>query len=184
MRAALLRLFKALTIFSFIAAQDVKAENWVHEVKGGLLAHDVPGLWSGFRVENDAVAINLEAILSPALPLLGGTIRPAVGGSVATQGGTSDGYVDARWQLETAQGLFYGVGLGAAIHDGATDLKYVNQSEKALGSRVLFHIPAEIGYRIDNHNSLSVYFEHMSNANTANYNEGLDRMGMRYGYRF
>ena len=36
------------------------AEGLVHELKFGVLAHDVPDLWSGFRTENDAVAINVE----------------------------------------------------------------------------------------------------------------------------
>jgi hypothetical protein len=31
---------------------------------------------------------------------------------------------------------------------------------------------------------VSVYFEHTSNANLARYNEGLDAIGVRYGYRF
>lgn len=167
-----------------LAAPVTYAGDWLHEVKIGVLGHDVPDLWSGFRVENDAVAINLEASLSPSLPFFWGKIRPAIGGSIATQGGTSDAYIDARWEIETPSRIFFGLGLGAAIHDGAIELKSADQTEKALGSRVLFHIPAEIGYRLDDHNSLSVYFEHMSNANTADYNEGLDRLGVRYGYRF
>jgi hypothetical protein len=43
---------------------------------------------------------------------------------------------------------------------------------KALGSRVLFHIPIEIGYRFGVHSSLSVYFEHTSNAFIVEPNEG------------
>jgi hypothetical protein len=31
---------------------------------------------------------------------------------------------------------------------------------------------------------VSVYFEHTSNAYTEKFNEGLDRIGVRYGYRF
>ena len=49
---------------------------------------------------------------------------------------------------------------------------------------MLFHIPAELGYRFDGNNSVSVYFEHMSNADTQDNNQGLDRLGVRYGYRF
>ena len=160
------------------------AEGLIRELRGGVLAHDVPDLWSGFRTEKDAVAINIEAILSPALPLFGGTIRPAIGASIATNGGTSNAYLDARWEFETPTGIFFSVGLGATIHNGETDLLAVNQSAKALGSHLLFHIPAEIGYRFDRHNSLSVYFEHMSNGYTQDQNEGLDRLGVRYGYRF
>ena len=69
------------------------------------------------------------------------------------------------------------------MHDGAIGPE-VGRDKKWLGSSLLFHIPAEIGYRFDSHNSLSVYFEHTSNAYTQDYNEGMDRLGVRYGYRF
>ena len=154
----------------------------VDEIKIGVLYHDVDGLWSGFRLEDEPVDINIEALFSPSLPFLFGTIRPAVGASINTGGATSHAYIDARWQVETPSGVFFGIGLGAAVHDG--ELDPVDPDRKALGSRVLFHIPAEIGVRLDAHNSLSVYFEHTSNAGLADFNEGLDRLGIRYGYRF
>jgi hypothetical protein len=174
----------ALFAFGTAAAATAQADGAVYEIRGGILAHDVPALWSGFRTEEDAVALNLEAIFPSSVSLLGGTIRPAVGASVATGGGTSNAYADLRWMFEAPGGLFFAVGIGATVHDGKTGLVAPNQTDKALGSRVLFHVPAEIGYRFDTHNSLSVYFEHMSNANTAGSNEGLDRLGVRYGYRF
>jgi hypothetical protein len=111
-----------------------------------------------------------------------GHLRPAVGASINTDGGTSKAYIDARWQVEMPSGIFFGLGLGVAIHDGESDS--VDPTKKALGSRVLFHIPAEIGWRWDGHNSLSVYFEHISNGYTQNSNEGLDSIGARYGYKF
>lgn len=154
----------------------------ISELKVGALWHDPGDLWSGFRREPESVDINVEALLAPSMPFLWGSIRPAVGGSINTDGGTSKAYVDARWQLETPSGIFFGLGLGAAIHDGNIDP--IDSSKKALGSRVLFHIPAEIGWRFDAHNSVSVYFEHISNGYTQRYNEGLDSLGMRYGYRF
>jgi lipid A 3-O-deacylase len=46
------------------------------------------------------------------------------------------------------------------------------------------HIPFELGYRFDERQSMSVYFEHMSNGNLADHNETLDSIGIRYGYRF
>ena len=158
------------------------ADGLVSELRFGVLAHDVPDLWSGFSLEPAEVAINGEVILSPAFAFLGGTIRPAIGGSIAAGSGTSSGYIDARWQIEAPSGLFFGVGIGTAVHNGHLGID--DPERKALGSRVLFHIPVEIGLRIDAHNSISAYFEHMSNANTASYNEGLDRIGVRYGYRF
>jgi len=151
------------------------------EFRGGVLAHDVPGLWSGFRLEG-GVDINAELLFGHGLPFLGGTIRPAVGGSVNTEGYTSKAYVDARWEIEGPSGIFFGIGLGGAVHDGLLDP--TDPNKKALGSRFLFHIPIEIGLRLDERRSISVYFEHMSNGFLADSNEGLDSIGVRYGYKF
>ena len=150
------------------------------EIRGGVLAHDVPGLWSGFRLES-GVDINAE-LLGPGVAFLGGTLRPAIGGSVNTAGYTSKAYLDARWEIDLRYGVFFGLGLGAAIHDG--NLDPTEPDRKALGSRVLFHIPFELGYRFDERQSISVYFEHMSNGSLADHNEALDSIGIRYGYRF
>jgi lipid A 3-O-deacylase len=159
-----------------------RAAGLVDEVKIGVLDHDVPDLWSGFRAEPNSVDMNVEALLSPKVSFAGGTLQPAIGASINTVGATSMGYLDARWQYETSFGVFFGLGVGAAVHDGQLQLE--DWDRKALGSRVLFHFPAEIGYRFDNHNSVSAYFEHTSNGFTAFPNEGMDRLGIRYGYRF
>jgi hypothetical protein len=163
-----------------LAAQEAHAPRQL-EFRGGVLAHDVPGLWSGFSLES-GVDINAELLFGAGLPVLGGTVRPAAGASVNTAGDTSRAYIDARWELATPSGIFLGLGLGAAVHDGLLDP--TDPGRKALGSRVLFHIPIEIGLRLDRHNSVSLYFEHVSNAFLAESNEGLDSIGVRYGYRF
>ena len=155
---------------------------FIDEFKIGVLAHDVPDLWSGFRPNRVRLTSTSKPYCLPSVAFLGGTIRPAIGGSISTVGATSDAYIDARWQYETPTGIFFGLGLGAAVHNGQLQLE--DWDRKALGSRVLFHIPAEVGYRFDDHNSLSAYFEHMSNAYTVSPNEGMDRLGIRYGYRF
>lgn len=169
-----------MLVASAVAAS--AADSLIYELKVGALDHDVPNLWSRFRRETDSLDINVEAQLSPAMNAFFGTIRPAVGGSINTSGQTSMGYIDARYTYEAPSGLFYAIGLGAAVHDGKLDL--TNANSKALGARVLFHIPLEFGYRVDTHNSVSAYFEHMSNGYTQRHNEGMDRLGVRYGYRF
>lgn len=174
----------ALLCGSAIAAVPTpsSAQSLFEELRIGALYHDPPDLWSGFRMEKEGVDINLEALLRPSIPFLLGQIQPAVGGTISTRGDTSHAYIDARWQIELRGGIFFGIGTGAAIHDG-----HVNPdswTNKALGSRVLFHVPAEVGWRLDQHNSISFYFEHTSNAWLAKYNEGMDRLGVRYGYRF
>ncbi len=159
-----------------------KAQSFgIHDIKAGLLLHDVPDLWSGFNLENRYVDVNAEVSFT-GMPFLGGTLHPVLGASVNTRDDTSHGYADVRWQFELPLNLFIATGLGVAVHDGTIDPTEADR--KALGSRALFHIPFEIGYRLDRHNSVSLFFEHTSNAGLADYNEGLDRLGFRYGYRF
>lgn len=166
-----------------LAPLPAAAQSLIEELKLGVLYHDASHMWSGFRLEQESVDINIEALLRPSFPgLFFGTIRPVIGGTISTVGATSHAYADLRWQTELGAGFFLGVGLGAAVHDG--HLLPDSWQHKALGSRVLFHIPAELGYRIDLRNSISLYFEHTSNAWLARYNEGLDRIGVRYGYKF
>jgi lipid A 3-O-deacylase len=176
------RLVLGFALCAIGSAAPARAGDLVSELKLGVLAHDVPDLWSGFQREEGTADINIEALLSPSAAFFGGTLRPAVGASINTGGQTSHAYIDARWQYETPGGAFLGLGVGAAIHDGNLDAS--DPDRKALGSTLLFHIPAELGYRLDDHNSFSLYFEHISNAYTQDENEGLDRLGVRYGYRF
>lgn len=153
-------------------------ESLVYELRGGVLAHDVH-LWAARGVE-DGATFNGELVLSPSLELLGGKIRPAVGASVTTQGGTSYAYADAKWEW-AGPVFFVGLGLGGAVHNGS---HYGSPDEKALGSRVLFHVPAEIGWQFTDRNRISLYFEHVSNAFTSDVNEGLDNIGVRLAHRF
>lgn len=162
------------------AAENGSGPLSLYELKGGVLAHDTDPQ-QGDRLEN-GVDLNLEAIFTPSLPLLGGAIRPALGASANTAGDTSQIYLDARWEYEFEAGAYVGLGLGAAVHDGETGNP--GPDERALGSPVLFHIPVEVGYRFDGHHGASLYFDHISNANLADHNEGLNTLGIRYGYRF
>lgn len=172
----------AMSILFAVVPTVVAAEGLVHELAVGALAHDVPDLWSGFRREPNSVDINIEAKLSPAMALFFGTLRPAVGATINASGATSHAYIDARLEYELTKNIYFGFGVGAAVHDGETGRD--DPDRKALGSRLLFHIPFELGYRLDAHNSISAYFEHTSNAYTQPFNEGMDRLGLRYGYRF
>lgn len=163
------------------AAADPPSDGIFHEAKIGLLHHDTGGLWSGFRRE-DGLDISLELQFSPHWEVLGGRLRPALGATINTAGDTSKAYLDARWQYDFEAGPFVAVGLGAAVHNG--DLAPRSADRKALGSRVLFHIPLEAGFRFAGRHSVSVYFDHVSNAFLAEFNEGQDTIGVRYGIRF
>ena len=184
MRQLLLRgtTLLAIAILVALMPDPLHAEGLIQELKIGGLYHDVPDLWSGFQLETRSLDVNVEALFGPHVQLPWGTIRPAAGVTVNTAGATSKAYLDARWVLEGSSGLFLALGIGAAVHDGM--LAPTDADRKALGSRLLFHFPAEVGWRFDDHNSVSIYFEHVSNGYTQDYNEGLDSLGARYGYRF
>jgi lipid A 3-O-deacylase len=130
----------------------------------------------------EGFGVETSIIFSPSIPFLGGTVGPAVGGTINTVGATNHAY---RCSM--------------AIRDGERHILWARcrwgypqwatavrgpEPQGAWLARVLFHIPIEIGYRFDAHNSLSAYFEHTSNAFIVEPNEGLDRLGVRYGYRF
>ncbi len=170
-----------LGLAALLAAAPASADGALYEVKAGVLAHDVDGLWSGTSRES-GIDGNLEVTFAPSLPLLGGAVRPALGVSVNSAGDTSKVYGDARWEIDLGETLWFATGIGAAVHNG--ERERVRNDKKALGSQLLFHFPIELGLRLDAHNSVSLFFDHVSNAWLASPNEGMDTLGVRYGYRF
>jgi len=151
----------------------------LYEIRGGVLAHDLH-IVAANHVE-PGVSLNVEAAFAPSFALLGGAIRPVLGGTVTTDGGTSWGYLDARWEWAGSL-FFFGFGVGAAIHDAP--LSYDENGRKALGSRVLFHLPLEVGLQITPQNRISVFYEHASNGFLASPNPGMDNLGVRLAHRF
>ena len=77
-------------------------------------------MWNGFHKEPYNVDLNREAMFGPSIKLWGGSIRPALGTTINFDGYTSKAYLDARWQWERANNMFYAVGLGIAVHNGET----------------------------------------------------------------
>jgi hypothetical protein len=161
---------------------DKNGAGWLHEIRAGVLAHDVDNLWSQTSKE-DGFDLNGEIIFSrPSLPLLSGNVRPNLGLTVNTQGYTSKLYGGILWELQTKSGIFFDLGIGLAVHNGELDTN--EEDKKSLGSRILFRIPIELGYTFNRHHRISVLFDHVSNAYLATPNEGLDTVGLRYGYQF
>lgn len=154
----------------------------VHELRLGILDHDVDGLWSHAKREG-GYDMNAEVILTPSWHLWGGTVRPNLGFSVNDRGLTGKVYAGALWRHPLYQRFFLELGLGLAVHNGVTDDASL-PDRKQLGTRVLFRVPIEAGFIWRGHHSLSVMFDHVSNAYFANPNQGMDTVGLRYGYRF
>ncbi len=169
---------------SAVAQPEQKAPAGViQEIKLGLMDHDTGGLWSGARREERAIDFNMEVILAPGISFARGFIRPAVGATVNMRGDTSKLYFYARWQAPLGQRFFVATGVGGALHTGHKTAPR-DARAKALGAGMLFHLPLEIGWRIGERASLSISFDHISNGYLAEPNEGLDTLGLRWGWRF
>ncbi|WP_135075352.1 acyloxyacyl hydrolase [Terasakiella sp. SH-1] len=175
------RILFALSALLFIGTNNPAQADMIKEVKLGLLDHDTDNLWSGFNREG-GLDINGEVILNHDLNFWGGTMSPAIGLSVNSQGDTSKAYLDARWQKEFADDFYFALGVGGAVHNG--NKKLTNVKRKALGSKVLFHFPIELGYHITETTNVSLFFDHVSNAWLASPNEGMDTLGIRIGFKF
>lgn len=174
----------ALTLACFFGASlavPAQAQDLVHEVKVGVLQHDTDGLWSGYKRES-GFDVNAEVILKSHMDLWGGVVRPAFGASVNSAGDTSKVYGAARWETDVFDNGFLALGLGGAVHNGHT--KLTRSDRKGLGSKVLLYFPIELGYRINQHHNISLFFDHVSNAWLASPNEGMDTLGVRMGYTF
>ncbi len=163
----------------------------ISELRVGVLAHDV--VFPSFRhviAPNPfrrhferGVNLNGEiAFVSPGFLHAIGSPRPRLGGSLNTDGYTSNAYVDLDWRYQFAAGPFFEGFLGVAVHDGR--LRDANPEFVELGTRFLFHIGLEAGFRVYRRHGLSLFWEHMSNGALASKNQGMDTTGIRYGYRF
>lgn len=153
----------------------------VHSLAGGVLAHD-RGAFS--TNDEDGVDINLEIqFTEPGWQWWRfiGSPRPRLGGNINTSGETNLAYAGLYWDYYLLDDVFVAGGFGGAVHDGETDDA---PGEKELGSRVLFHLAAEVGWRFADRHALTVYADHSSNAGLADDNEGLETVGVRYHFFF
>lgn len=148
----------------------------------GLLVHDVGGLWSCARAEG-GVDVNAEIVFKkPSFMLWEGMVLPNLGVSINSQGDTSKVYAGVVWEFLFGNGFFFNIGTGLAVHNG--QLESDDDNKKELGSRVLFREPIEFGFTFCEKHRLSIMFDHISNAYLARPNEGLDTLGVRYGFQF
>jgi lipid A 3-O-deacylase len=175
-------------------AGQVRADDVLSEVRLGVLAHDVVGKEHG-------TDLNVEALFtSPVGPAAVSGMpdwtrwllrpRPDVGFYKNFAGYTDQLYAGVTWTADLARdvfrpgdGFFFDYGFGPALNNG-----YIGPAAppafSKVGSHVLFHLSADVGYRITPRWNISGYFAHSSNGGLARYNESLNEAGVRLGFRF
>ena len=166
------------------AAEPHAGRDWlggiISELRTGLLIHD-EGPFS--RREEDGLDVNIEVLFaSPDVLDFIWSPRPHIGANINTSGDTSQVYLGLSWEWTIWRGFFAGFSLGGAVHDGETTT--IETDKKELGCRVLFRESVEAGWRFAGRHSVSLYLDHISNAKLCDANEGLENIGLRYGYRF
>jgi lipid A 3-O-deacylase len=149
------------------------------ELRGGAFAHAVSNPESG------SADANIE-VVAPRFFLIPGvpdflTPRFHIGGIINTAGKTSYVYAGALWTYNLGRWFVEGF-FGGLIHDG--NLDDTADDMNGLGCRWAFHSGGSLGYRIDDHWSVMGTFDHLSNAETCQYNKGINDYGLRAAYSF
>jgi len=174
-------------------------------VKGGVWAHDV----TNNNNQSYSIDLNLELAFEATNPLdfrnstLNFILNPRgiVGGVFNVEGDTHQAYVALDWMYQFENGMFVEGSFGGVGHTGnltqateacpagttcslAGNRRYLDTGEPTLGSSILFREHAEVGYRMDSGWTVSVLGAHMSNAGLDGDNDGMDFIGLRFGFDF
>jgi lipid A 3-O-deacylase len=174
----------------FSTAGAAKADGPFDVVRLGVLEHDTDVVGSN---KEDGTDIGLEILSAPVSQLrIIGAPRVVVGGLVNTEGQTNQIYAGllAQWSFSkdvfrTGDAFFLEGMVGGAWHDGETDVTGTpeEQNWKSHGSELVFRTGFGVGYHINERWSLALDFAHISNADTAQPNEGANDVGLRLGYK-
>ena len=167
-------------------------DGFLSEFRLGVLDHDL-GLFGSQR--ESGLDLNMEVLfVAPEILEVIWLPRPHLGVTVNTEGDTSFLYAGGTWDIaiildrtfgwEIWEPLLIEGVLGLALHNGELSVPGRQTSAKALGCRVLFREALSLGVRFWTHHSLSVSLDHISNAGLCDNNDGLETLGIRYGYRF
>ena len=174
-------------------ASGASSNRLISELRLGVLSHDIqfPSR-HGFEAPNpfenryeSGININPEFVFtSPDWLDWFWEPRPHLGVSISTSGDTSSFYTGLGWDTAWDNGVFLDGFFGLAVHDG--ELTDGNPKGKIeFGSRALFRLGGEVGWRWDDNNGIGLLWEHMSNGSIlSDKNQGIDSLGLRYSYRF
>ena len=166
------------------------------ELKFGVLAHDVSFLGG----KEHGVDFNPEIVMpSPVPDAWAASLpaylrwmvqpRPTFGAEINSSRYTNQFYFGTTWTWMLANNIFQpgdgfsaGIFFGGAANDG--EIVSTKSDRKSLGSHILFRESLELGYWITPRIQISGYVDHVSNAGFARYNQSINDVGARLGFRF
>lgn len=161
----------------------------IDEVRLGIHAHAATTAflpWSGSYDFGNISDVSFDMLFSsPDLDAFRwlGAPRPEIGATINFNGEESIAHAGLTWQLPVFDTAFYLEGsLGAAIHSGHLD--DAPPGERNLGCRVNFYERAGIGMNVTDSVTATLTYEHTSNADLCDYNDGFSNVGFRLGWKF
>jgi len=188
-----MRRFFALVGVGLVLGQPAFAQDlngFVDEVRLGIAAHDVYGGFLPVNASEWTIGapedVTFEALFrSPDIEAFHwiGAPRPNIGGTVSTSGRESMLHAGLTWQVPVFETpLYIEATFGAAIHNGA--LTGATKPARNLGCRVNFYEALGVGAHLSDEWTLTVTYEHTSNANLCEENDGLSNLAVKLGYKF
>ena len=170
---------------------DENTKVWFSEVRSGVIKHAVSLI--GNEPKETGIDGNLEILFhSPDWLKFLWSPRPHIGTSFNTSSNNTDVvYGGITWESKFWKSLFFNFSFGVAVHNGELeyDAKVVFPSyagrRREMGCRALFRESFELGWIFAKRHGVSAMWSHYSHGGICGgQNEGLDNLGVRYGYRF
>lgn len=176
------------------SAQSVYAPNpmadFVDELRFGLNAHDVhhaalPFLvneWKLDKIEDVSFDVLFRTPDLEAFRWIGSP-RPEFGTTINLAGRDSIAHLGLTWQLPVFETPIYLEGsLGGAINNGY--LSGAPDGRKNFGCRVNFYERFGVGMHVNDSVTATLTYEHTSNNEYCEANDGLSNFGLRVGWKF
>lgn len=169
-------------VWSAQARAEIVDQVWI-----GGYAHDITD-W-GLKKEGNTADVQLEVDTAQpqVLRFLG---APHLNATLAlnTAGKTDFGSVGLAWDRRLFGSLYGSLQFGIGDSDGVTSPNSApkDRNRLLLGSKALFREAAGLNWRLKDHWLIGVQYVHASNGLILahRYNEGINDLGFRFGYRF
>ena len=178
----LLYLMIFLVCPNVVKSESVSTDALINEIRVGIMKHDVA---TNAQQHEDGQDFNSEFFFrAPRASLmeLMGSPRPSLGLSVNNSKNTSQFYTGLNWDVKFFDLLFLSFGVGGAVHNG--ELQSSDPDRQRLGSRALFRAAIAAGFKFNKRMNVSVLFDHVSNGRLAYPNNGLEKLGIQFGYTY
>ena len=163
---------------------------WISEVRVGVMKHAVSMI--GNTTKETGIDGNFELLfVSPDFMKYIWSPRPHIGGSInGSTNNTDYAYGGVTWEWNPWKSMFIDFSFGFAGHNGRNSndpgIPFPEDANRKrdMGCSVLFRESLEAGFIVAKHHGISIVWDHLSNGGLCGQNQGLDNVGLRYGYRF